>query len=192
MKVAQVLEERERLGDLLSDARLTTFSLLGAVKPEGTYPASPAPIRIFSDRFDLLFPNDLAEAVLECCIRFGWATELDFEGYESAEAEINSMRTDSPAAVIRSLCEVWRERAPHAERWMTLQRATLNRAASQELLQVASTTFHFEPHEAEELGRYWRWIAPSGGFQLAIIRQWEAPYSAPPRANGRRSLLDAA
>ncbi|MDP9974552.1 hypothetical protein J2W39_005821 [Variovorax paradoxus] len=192
MKVSHVFEHRERLGDLLADAKLTTFSLLGALQPEPNYPTSPAPIRLFSDRFDLLFPNDLAESVLECCVRFGCANELDFEGYDSAQAELNSMRADAASAVIRSPWEVWRERGPHAERWMTLQRATLNKAAALDLLQIASTTHHFEANEAEDIRRYWRWIAPSGGFQLAIVRQWESPYTSVVRSSGRRPLLDAA
>jgi len=193
MRVASVFEEREPLGDLLSESMVTEYCLLGALQPDATYPLSPSPLRVFTDRYDLLFPSNLADAVLECCVRFGWAKQLDFDGYESPQGEIDLLgQADAAGAAIRSPCEVWRERSPAAERWMTLQRATLNRAASLELLHIASATYHFDPNEAEALGSYWRWIAPSGGLALAIIRQWESPYSVPARTTDRRSLLDGA
>ncbi len=175
MKFKEVMTETEVEGELMSDARLDTISMLGALHPEANYPANPGALRVFSDRYDLLIPNALADAINECCIGFGWSKELDFDGYTDARSEIDIMgEANSPTAIFRLPCELWRERGPRAERWMTLQRTTLNRAAAVQIVSVASGTQHFTEEESALLLARWRWFTASGGCQVVIVRQWES------------------
>jgi hypothetical protein len=189
MKLDEVMMEAEVEGELMSDTRLDTITMLGALHPDVNYPSSPGALRVFSDRYDVLIPNALADAINECCISFGWAKELDFEGYTDARSEIDVMaETTSPCALLRSPCELWRERGPRAERWMTLQPTTLNRAAAVQIVNVASGTQHFTEEESALLLAHWRWFSASGGCQLVIVRQWEC--SSPRVPSRRRVLVD--
>lgn len=177
MRLLHVLESREPDGELLASVGLTSLYLFGALYAEAAYPMSPAPISVFSERFDLMLPPIVGESILECATAFGWTTELDANGYQRGHDEISSQyEMTSPSCMGRSPVELWRERGPGGgERWMTLQRLTANRAAALELLRIAARANHFPTDVARVMEAYTGWLTCCGGFQLAVVRQWEDP-----------------
>ena len=191
MKLSSILENREPEGELLSGVGLRSLHLFGALNSEADYPLSPAPISVFSDRFDLMLPAVVGNAILECATAFRWTTELDSEGYRSASDEISpKYQLSIPLCIGRSPLELWREREVGGERWMTLQRLTANRAAALKLLRVAARTKHFPSDVALLVEAYTGWFSCCGGFQLAVLRQWEDPAMTCDEPTAQRLLND--
>ena len=191
MKLLHVLESQEPIGELLASTGLKSLYLFGALCPEAAYPVSPAPIGIFSDRFDMMLPSVVGDSLLECAAAFGWTNELDADGYKSARDEIPThYEMTMPVCVGRSPLQLWRERGPGGERWMTLQKFTANRAAALELLRIASRTNHFPRDVALVVEAYTGWLSCCGGFQLAVLRQWEDPAMTCDEPTEQRLLND--
>ena len=191
MKLRHVLESQEPIGELLGNTGLRSLYLFGALCPEAAYPLSPAPIGIFSDRFDIMLPSVVGDSVFECAGAFGWTTELDADGYQRARDEIPThYEMTMPVCLGCSPLQLWRERGPGGERWMTLQRLTANRVAAQEILRIASRTNHFQKNVARVIEAYSGWLCYCGGFQLAVMRQWEDPAMTCDEPTEQRLLND--
>ena len=191
MKLHHVFENQEPEGELFSGVSLRSLHLFGALSPDLEYPTSCTPICVLSDRFDLMLPPVVGNAILECAMSFKWTTELDAKDYRSATDEIQAQhQITTPLCIGRSPYRLWRKREVGGVRWMTLQRLTANRASALELLRIAACTNHFPKDIARVVESYHSWLSSCGGFQLAVLRQWEDPAMTCDEPTAQRLLND--
>jgi hypothetical protein len=187
MKLAQVLLDHGQRPSQ-PDATSTATYLLGAVSAEENYPMSPGPIRVLSEKYDLVVPPPLGEALLECAESFNWVVDIEPDMQERIDA---ALQLPLPEVLVWPACEVWRETGRSGERWMLLHRFTFNRIAAIEVLRIAGRTSHFMENTSRYIESHWRWFAASGGLNLAVIEQWTTREMPCSEMSGRRTLHDS-